>query len=107
MKHALVLTSQAASIMNMPRQRIPQWARLKQMRGIMMYFFLSQSAMLFGGYIESQVMRITGMKTYVRIINEVDAPRMAKFPVNFAPNFGYSGGKSRGRALTELNTCNT
>lgn len=29
------------------------------------------------------------METYVRIINEVDAARMAKFPANFTPNVGY------------------
>ena len=96
MRHAFVLTSQTASITNMPRQRIPQRATLKQMRGIMMHFFLSQRAMLFGGYIEGQAIRIEGRKTYVRIINEVDAPRMARFPVNFAPNVDYIRRKIEG-----------
>lgn len=54
-----------------------------------MYFFLSQSAMLFGGYVESQIIRVEGRKAYVRSINEVDAARMDKFPVNFTPNVDY------------------
>jgi len=66
------------------------------MRGIMMHFFLSQSAMLFGGYIEGQVIRIEGRKAYVRIINEVDAARMARFPVNFTPNVDYIRRKTGG-----------
>ena len=66
------------------------------MRGNMMHFFLSQSAMLFGGYIEGQVIRIEGKETYVRIINEVDAARMARFPVNFTPNVGYIRRKTEG-----------
>ena len=52
--HLSATGSQAASMMNMPRQRIPQWARLKKMRGIMMYFFLSQSAILFGRDVENR-----------------------------------------------------
>jgi len=61
-----------------------------------MHFFLSQSAMLFGGYIEGQVIRIEERKTYVRIINEVDAARMARFPVSFTPNVGHILRKTKG-----------
>ena len=89
MTHALAAGSQTASIMNMPRQRIPQWARLRKMRGTMMYFFLSQSAMLFGGDGENQIPRVEGTRTHVRIINDVDAARMARFPVNFTQNVSY------------------
>lgn len=89
MTHDPTAGSQAASIMNMPRQRIPQWARPKVMRGNMTYFFLSQSAILLGGDVENQTTRTAGAKTYVRIINDVDAARMARFPVNFMPNVGY------------------
>jgi hypothetical protein len=72
----------------MPRQRTPQWATLKRMRGIMTYFFLSQSAILFVG-VEGQITRAEGTKTYVRIINDVDAARMARFPVSFTEDVGY------------------
>jgi len=54
----------------------------------MMYFFLSQSAMLFGGDGESQTPRVEETKTHVRIINDVDAARIARFPVNFTPSVG-------------------
>lgn len=35
------------------------------------------------------------MGTYVRIINDVDAARMAIFPVNFVPNVGYIRRKTK------------
>lgn len=55
----------------------------------MTYFFLSQSAILFGEDVEYKITRVGETKTYVRIINEVEAARMAIFPVNFIPNVGY------------------
>ena len=42
-----------------------------------------------GGDVENRTTRTAGAKTYVRIINDVDAARMARFPVNFMPNVGY------------------
>ena len=51
-----------------------------------MYFFLSQRAMLFFEDTESQVTRISRTETYVRIIREVDAARIARFPVIFTPS---------------------
>jgi len=60
MTHVLAVGSQAASMMNIPRQRIPQWARLKQIRGIMTYFFLSQSAILFDRGVKSETAKVGG-----------------------------------------------
>jgi hypothetical protein len=85
---ALTVGSQAASIMNMPRQRIPQWTTAKQMRGIITYFFLSQSAILFVRDAQRKITRAERMMTYVRIIRDVDAARIARFPANFTPNVG-------------------
>jgi hypothetical protein len=51
-------------------------------------------------------MRANGTGTYVRIIRDVDAARMARFPVNFAPNVGYMEGKAAKQTLTELNMYN-
>ena len=54
-----------------------------------MYFFLSQSAMLFGDRCQKLVTGTGETKTDVRIISEVDAARMARFPVNLVPNVGH------------------
>ena len=51
--------------------------------------------MLFSGCVGSQMTRIEGTKTYVRIINEVDAERMARFPVNFSQIVGYIQQKTK------------
>lgn len=70
----------------------------------MIYFFLSQSAMLFSDHRQSLVTSVVSeTETDVRIINEVDAARMARFPVNLTPNVGHPGGRREGNAHTELN----
>jgi len=61
-----------------------------------MYLFFPQRAMLFGGDDESQILRVEETKTYVRIINDVDAARMAIFPVNFTPSVGHIRRKNNG-----------
>lgn len=67
-----------------------------------MYIFLSQSAMLFGGYIQSRITNIEGAKTYVRIIKDVEAARIAKFPVNFTSNVGYIRRKAKGACTDRI-----
>lgn len=61
-----------------------------------MYFFLSQSAMLFGDRCQSLATSVGETETDVRIISEVDAARMARFPVNLTPNVGRPGGRRGG-----------
>jgi hypothetical protein len=51
-------------------------------------------------------MRANGTGTYVRIIRDVDAARMARFPVNCTPKVDYMERKAAKETLTELNMYN-
>ena len=76
------------------------------MRGYITYLFLSQRAMLFVGGAQRRATKEKEVETYVRIIKEVDAATMARFPVNFAQNVGHIRWERVGQTLTELNMYN-